>query len=95
MPGFGRARVANPAQRKPLLELMRPRANASDSYKRSVVRMKFLGAKSSTPVSGLDELEANDRFFRRKIALQRIAHVVRKTTKKRHCFAKEAVFCSR
>src|SRR5438876_1591839 len=37
----------------------------------------------------LDELEANDRFFRRKIALQRIAHVVRKTTKKRHCFAKE------
>jgi len=42
----------------------------------------------------MDELQADDSFLRRQTAFQRIAHVVRKTTKKRHSLAEEAVFCS-
>src|SRR5258708_7243885 len=42
----------------------------------------------------MDEMQADDRFLRGQTTFQRIAHVVRKTTEKRHSLAEEAVFCS-
>src|SRR5258706_13921703 len=42
----------------------------------------------------MDEMQADDRFLQGQTTFQRIAHVVRKTTEKRHSLAEEAVFCS-
>src|SRR5260370_29526612 len=42
----------------------------------------------------MDELQPDDRFLRGQTAFQRIAHIVRKTSKERHGFAEQALFCA-